>query len=432
MHVRLYKIGQRGYKNRLTSACGHRSFVKKQTLMHTQQTLETSTRRHDLDWLRLIAILILLFFHTGMWFNTWDWHVKNNETSDSFNYWMVWLHFWRMPLLLFISGAGTYMALGKRTPSQFAGERFRRLFIPLVFGMFVIVPPQIYYEHIKEYSTYADFYKTVFNFIPYPKGSFSWHHLWFVAYLLLYSLIALPFLIYLRSPKSIGFRNAATKILSSPAGMLFIPAIFILITQILLRPYFPDEKHNLRDLSYVVYYFCFFLFGMICYSSSQLWQLIGQNRKHFLTATIFALIPFYAVYLHFRGVVHYPWTDDTVEAIFSVIAIFVGWFSLITIIAYGQHYLNRSHPWLKYFNEGLYPFYILHQTVIIAIGYYVCQWDWSIGAKFWAISLLTLASCILIFLAIRTNNVTRLLFGLKMKKAETNPETISKRAVLET
>src|ERR1700759_716026 len=92
--------------------------------------LSTSTRRYDLDWLRLICIVILLFYHTGMWFNTWGWHVKNNELSRSFEFWMVWLHPWRMPLLLFISGAGTYMALGKRTKGQFASERFRRLFIP--------------------------------------------------------------------------------------------------------------------------------------------------------------------------------------------------------------------------------------------------------------------------------------------------------------
>ena len=104
-------------------------------------------RRYDLDWLRFIAIVILLFFHTGMLFNPWGWHIKNNELSEGFRYWMAWLHYWRMPLLLFISGAGTYMALGKRSPAQFAGERFKRLFIPLLFGMFVVVPPQIYYEY---------------------------------------------------------------------------------------------------------------------------------------------------------------------------------------------------------------------------------------------------------------------------------------------
>src|SRR5690242_11125995 len=114
------------------------------------EDISNDARRHDLDWLRFIAILILLFFHTGMLFNPWGWHIKNNETSQSFTYWMIWSHFCRMPLLLFISGAGTYMAMGKRSAKQFTYDRFKRLFIPLVFGMFIIVPPQIYYEHIAE------------------------------------------------------------------------------------------------------------------------------------------------------------------------------------------------------------------------------------------------------------------------------------------
>src|SRR6185503_3657436 len=95
-------------------------------------------RRYDLDWLRFIAITILLFFHTGMWFNPWEWHVKNNELSESFRYWMVYSHFWRMPLLLFISGAGTYMAIGKLNTKQFVGESVKRLFVPVVFGIFVV------------------------------------------------------------------------------------------------------------------------------------------------------------------------------------------------------------------------------------------------------------------------------------------------------
>lgn len=381
-------------------------------------------RRNDLDWLRFIAILILLFFHTGMLFNPWEWHIKNNETSESFRYWMIWLHFWRMPLLLFISGAGTYMALSKRSAGQYLGERAKRLLLPLTFGMFVIVPPQIYYEHIKEYSGYLDFYKTVFNFIPYPEGSFSWHHLWFIAYLFVFSLIALPFLLFLRSEKSSTFRNHVMKVLSSPAGILFIPAILILITQIILRPYFPDETHDLvNDWGFFTFYFSFFLFGMLCYSNATLWLSIGANRSYLLVAAIFALVPFYITYLHFRGIIILPWETDTVETMFDVVAIFVSWFTVITVIAYGQHYLNRPHPWLKHFNEGLYPFYILHQTVIIAIGYYICQLPWSIFAKFWAVSLLTLLSCVGFYLlVIRPFNFVRILFGLKPKKAESLKE----------
>lgn len=379
-----------------------------------------SERRYDLDWLRLIAIIILLFFHTGMLFNPWEWHIKNAETSESFRYWMIWLHFWRMPLLLFISGAGTYMALSKRTAGQYVGERFKRLFIPLVFGMFVIVPPQIFYEHINEYDGYFDFYKTVFNFVPYPEGSFSWHHLWFIAYLFVYALIALPFLLYLRSEKSAPFRTAVTRVLSSPAGVLFVPALSILTTQVLLRPYFPEETHALLDdWGFFTFYFLFFLFGMLCYSSKTLWQSIGANRKPLLVAALFSLIPFYFAYFHFRGIVSLPWDTDTVETIFDVVAIFVSWFTVITVIAFGQHYLNRPHPWLKHFNEGLYPFYILHQTVIIAIGFYICQLPWSIFAKFWTVSFLTLISCVgLYFLIIRPFNALRILFGMKPKKAE--------------
>ena len=381
-------------------------------------TIDRSTgRRNDLDWLRLIAIVILLFFHTGMWFNTWGWHVKNNETSVSFTYWMVWLHYWRMPLLLFISGAGTYMALGKRSPGQYAGERFKRLFVPLMFGMFVIVPPQIYYEHIREFNSYWDFYKTVFNFVPYPGGSFSWHHLWFILYLLLYSLLALPFLIYLRSDRSVRFRERTMQHLSKPAGIILIPSVLILITQILLRPFFPEETHDLKDLAYFVFYFSFFFFGILGYSNQQLWTSIGNNRKYLLGTSLISLIPFYVCFFDFRGLIELPWEEDVVETIFDVIAIFVSWFTVITVIAFGQHHLNKPHPWLKYFNEGLYPFYILHQTVIIAIGYYVCQWDWSIGAKFWTISLLTLISCVLFyFVFIRSNLVMRFLFGMKTGK----------------
>lgn len=387
---------------------------------HTNEQLSTNSqlRRHDLDWLRLIAIAILLFFHTGMWFNEWGWHVKNNETTVSFQYWMIWSHYFRMPLLLFISGAGTYMALGKRTPKQFAGERFRRLFIPLVFGMFVVVPPQIYYEHIKEYTGYWEFYRTVFNFIPYPEGSFSWHHLWFVLYLFIYSLLALPLLNFLRSASSENFKNYVFNFLGSPAGILLTPSVFILITQILLRPYFPEETHALlNDWAFFIFYFLFFVMGILSYSSPKLWEAIGASRKHLLISMFASLIPFYTCYFHFRGLVQLPWSIDTIETTFDVTSIFVSWFTVITIIAYGQHYLNNPHAWLTKVNEGLYPFYILHQTVIIAIGFYICQLDWSIAAKYWAIALLTLVSCAVFYLLlIRPFNVMRFLFGMKGKK----------------
>lgn len=383
--------------------------------MNTELSMNQS-RRYDLDWLRFIAIAILLFFHTGMLFNPWEWHIKNAETSSTFRYWMIWSHFWRMPLLLFISGAGTYMALGKRTLGQFAGERFKRLFIPLVFGMFVIVPPQIYFEHINKYTSYWDFYKTVFDFVAYPEGSFSWHHLWFIMYLFLFSLAAIPLLNYLRSDRSSNFKIKLENILTRPVGILFVPAILILISQIILRPYFPEETHDLKDLGYMVFYGSFFYLGITAYSSARLWASLGANRKYLLVAAILILVPFYGTYFHFREFYQLPWTERQVEIIFDVTGIFLSWFTVITVIAYGQHYLNKPHPWLSKINEGLYPFYILHQTVIIWIGYYICQLDWSISLKYWAVSFLTFISCVGFYLVIiRPFNIVRLVFGMKKK-----------------
>jgi glucan biosynthesis protein C len=380
--------------------------------------MSTPTRRYDLDWLRLVCIVILLFYHTGMWFNTWGWHVKNNELSRSFEFWMVWLHPWRMPLLLFISGAGTYMALGKRTRKQFVGERFRRLFIPLLFGMFVVVPPQIYFEYIDKYPNYREFYKTVFEFKPYPGGSFSWHHLWFVLYLLVYSLALLPFLAFIRSERSVRFKERARKLLSSAWGTLLIPSGFIFLTQLALRPFFPEELHNMTDLAFIVFYACFFFFGILFYSDTRLWQSVEANRKKLLVGALLILIPFYGVFLHWHKVINIGiYNEDTLDLIFDISSIFLSWFTLITVIGYGQHYLNKANPILPYTNEGLYPFYILHQTVIIWLGWYICKLDWSIGAKYFSICFATLVFCIgFYFLLIRPFNIMRLFFGVKRKE----------------
>jgi hypothetical protein len=184
-----------------------------------------------------------------------------------------------------------------------------------------------------------------------------------------------------------------------------------------LRPYFPEEEHNLTDWAFFVFYMCFFFFGILCYSESKVWLSIGTNRKHLLGVMLVTLIPFYICYFHFRDLIVLPWTDETVELIFDITAIFLSWFTVITIIAYGQHHLNKPHPWLTKVSEGLYPFYILHQTVIITIGYYICQLDWSISAKYWTIALLTLISCAGFYLLlIRPFNVMRFLFGMKAKQ----------------
>jgi surface polysaccharide O-acyltransferase-like enzyme len=150
-------------------------------------------RKHYLDWLRVIAFYLLIFFHVGMIFVPWDFHIKNDVTLEWFETWMAFLSQWRLPLLFLISGMVIFYSIGKRSAKEVIKERNRRLMIPLLVGIFIIVPPQIYFERISDglvFANYFEFWKTVFEFIPFPEGgSLSWHHLWYVLYIFVYTLI---------------------------------------------------------------------------------------------------------------------------------------------------------------------------------------------------------------------------------------------------
>src|ERR1017187_7868117 len=112
----------------------------------TQPLPEPRGREYGLDWLRCFAFVILIGYHTGMYFVSWPWSVKNPESSEWLTWVMIFFNRWRLPLLFFISGAGVGFSLRRRTSGQFVRERLRRLLIPLAFGIFVICPPQTYIE----------------------------------------------------------------------------------------------------------------------------------------------------------------------------------------------------------------------------------------------------------------------------------------------
>jgi fucose 4-O-acetylase-like acetyltransferase len=158
--------------------------------------MQTSNRQSYLDWLRILAIAGVLFFHSAMPFVEFDWHIKNTEHSEMLQEFNFFISRFRMPLLFFISGAVAYFMLKNRSSSQFVALRFRRLLIPLVFGMLLIVPIQVYLERVNQgfKGNFFQFYHSVFTTGAYPKGNLSWHHLWFIAYLFVYDVLFAPYL----------------------------------------------------------------------------------------------------------------------------------------------------------------------------------------------------------------------------------------------
>jgi peptidoglycan/LPS O-acetylase OafA/YrhL len=365
----------------------------------------TLRERYDfLDWLRVLAILVLLFFHTGMMFTGWGWHVENAEVIPSLLLPMDLAHRLRMPLLFVIAGAGMWFALGSRSGAQVVKERSLRLLLPLAFCMFVIVPPQIWYERLLRgqwSGDFASFYlERVLQFQPYPQGDFSWHHLWFIAYLYVYVVLLIPLLV--------AWRRQAVSL--QPGPWLYLLCIPLAVNEALLKPLFP-ESHNLVSDWYIFnHYLLLTLYGFALASMSAPWDWLARWRHRSLTIalTVFAVAMFLFEYDVIRR-------DTPADA---VVANVFTWSWLMVFIGYGRQHLSLSNGVLRWARDASYPIYILHQTLIVAIGYYVIQMRWTPWTKYWVVLVATMIGCVAMYeLVVRRFGTTRLLFGMKKRGA---------------
>ena len=384
------------------------------------RTLQRPPRQYYLDWIRVLAFCILIFYHTGMFFVAeWGWHVKNNYLSEALQIPMRWFGQWRLPLLFFVSGVGTSFALRSRTSGQFAGERTRRLLLPLVFGMFVIVPPQIYYELLYRglfSGSYADFYPRVFEFQPYEEGgkggSFSWHHLWFVTYLWVFSLVSLPVLLYFRS--SVGNRclDFVRRWASQPVGVyVFTLPLMLIFWALSLRW---ETTHNLiADWYNLTVSLGFFLLGYLLGGQPTFAELAERHRQRYLlTAVGLSLLLNFVYWMPDWG------TDEFGPpfVVYGFLKMLNIWSIFLAIFGYARRYLNLRNRFITYATEAVYPFYILHQTITVAVGYYLIPYEWPWGIKFLILAVATFGGCLLIYhFLIRPFRWVRPLFGVKAR-----------------
>ncbi|WP_295668373.1 acyltransferase family protein, partial [uncultured Mucilaginibacter sp.] len=384
-----------------------------------------------LDWLRILSIVGVLFFHSAMPYVAGDWwHIKNHETSHLLMETNYFMHLFRMPLLFFISGTVSYFMMQRRSSIGFIGLRFRRLFIPLLVGMFFIVPPQIYMERLNNGYTggFWNFYKTVFNFVPYPKGSFSWHHLWFIAYLFLYDILFSPLFAWMASPKSVLLKEKLA--LLAKGKWIYILMLPGIVWYALLAAKFPATNDLAHDYCYFVYWLLFLLVGFICITQPLLMESLERNRRFALTIGFVSLI--FLNCLRWNkiepGEAQWPFGGYSFIELFLGLKAIVGWSWVLALVGYGKKYLNRKHKVLDYLNQAVYPFYILHQTVIVILTYYIVRTpNESILSKYIYTVGFTLFITVGIYhLLIRPFAPTRFLFGMKPKagkKANGFPET---------
>ncbi|PKG42762.1 acyltransferase family protein [Psychroflexus sp. MES1-P1E] len=369
-------------------------------------------RRHDIDWLRVLVFGLLIFYHTGKFFDPGDFHIKNNILYDWLKLPMYFLNRWRLPILFVISGMGTYFALNKRSSWQFSKERIVRLFIPLVFGMLFIVPPQVYIERLTDndfLESYFVFWKDVAFIGEYPEGNLSWHHLWFLPYLLLFSLLWLPIFKYIKKYPANKLMLWLSKQIKKPLGLFWFCLPLILI-ELTLEPYFPKTHALVGDWYLLTKFSVLFGYGFILIHLKDIfWKSLESYRKLYATIAVLAFSVLYVSVWIMK--------DTYFSYALELIIIPINYWSwILTFFGFAAKYLNKTSEKLRYANEAVYPFYILHQTITIIIGYYIMNLDWGFLLKFSTMIIGTfLGSWILYEFGIRRLKYIRPLFGLKKR-----------------
>jgi glucan biosynthesis protein C len=376
-----------------------------------------AARLHYLDWLRVLAILAIFVFHSGRFFDREDWHVKNATTYFGMDVWTYFLAAWLMPLVFVVSGASIFFALRKGGVGKFVRDRALRLLVPLIVGACTTVALQVYVE----YRFQGRFSGSFWAFLPRYfdgfrdfGGNFAWTglHLWYLLALLVFSLAFLPLFLWLKG-------IAGSRLLAGLGNLLAKPgAVYLLaLPGTLLGPFLnPDSFLTKRDWGgwglpmYIPFFLAGFVFvshqGLQATIRRQRWYSLAAGAVLFLSAVVVAVVVAQGELVFGTGAYRLFW------ALFSIFS----WSLVLAILGFGMEHLTFSAPFVRYANEAVLPFYILHQTVIICVGYLVVRWAIPDLLKFVVIAVSSFAIIMALYeLLVRRLNIIRVLFGMKWR-----------------
>jgi glucans biosynthesis protein C len=346
-------------------------------------------RRYDIDWIRVIAIGLLLIYHVAIGFQPWGVMIGFITTKNSWeSLWipMMMLNVWRIPLLFFVSGMGVYFAMQNRNWKQLLADRGGRILIPYVTGIFLIVPVHVY------------LWRLYYNME--PAYSANPAHLWFLGNILMYVLIFLPLFFYLKRNEDGKIVRAIKCAFSTPLGLLLMTGSFIAEAMI-LKPY-PYELYAMKPHGFFLGLLAFFFGFCFVLSGEGFWKMILQWRWLLLSM---AAVLFVIRLLVFQ--VNVP--------MYLLVPESNCW--ILTVFAFGYKYLNRPSKALSYLSQAAYPVYILHMVFLFLGSLIVFRLDIAAPVQFVLVLLFTATGCFAFYeFVVRRINIIRPLFGLKMKR----------------
>jgi glucan biosynthesis protein C len=376
---------------------------------------KASTRLYYLDWLRVLGILAVFVYHSTRFFNLGDWHIKNPATYEWLEIWDKFAVIWMMPLMFLISGASLFFTVGKSGAGKFVKEKVLRLLVPLLVSMFTLSILQVYLERY----THGQFSGSFFQFLPHyfqghydgsdpTTGNFAWTgiHLWYLAWLFVFTLILYPLMRWLKG-RGQGVLLRAGNLFALPGAVygLAVPTILLAIAD----PQNPVIAWQEAGWSLVIYLWLV-LCGFLVISSE--WLLASVQRWRWPSLALAVVSMALSAFLAFSS--DFPSYGTARYAGAVGLRALSCWCWVLAFLGFARRYLNYSTPAQRYANEAVLPFYILHQPVLLCVGYFVVQWALPDLLKWAVILVASLAIIMLLYeFLVRRYNVMRFLLGMK-------------------
>ncbi|WJG08103.1 acyltransferase family protein [Aliiglaciecola sp. LCG003] len=377
-------------------------------------------RRHDLDWLRVLAFSLLILYHIGMYYVAdWGWHIKSEHTSIWLQELMILTNPWRMSLIFFISAVALSLVQQRYGAGKLLLLRSKRILIPLIFGMFVVVAPQVYIEFKDQNLISMDYWSFWREYIDVDTqllpqrhseiGLLTWNHLWFLPYVWVYSVIIL----LLRHPLNRLANSPLLAKIPMPAMMLIAMGGLIAFWYNLAADY--PSTHGLFDDWYNhSKYFLVTCVGYLFAQHRHWWSAVISKRYWLLLIACCGYI-FIVLDRH----QYFVWLAEHYEQSLLV-RLFYGvafsanhWGWIFAVVGLAGHFLNKPSKLLTYANQAVLPWYILHQTLIVVIAWNLRSFGLNSGLECILILLLTTLGCIVGYEMVRRTWLSRILFGLK-------------------
>ena len=373
--------------------------------------VEAKARHYGLDWLRIGAFGLLILYHIGMFFVPWEWHVKTARPLDWVAIPMLATNSWRLALLFLVSGFASATILKRnRSTAHFLRERSVRLMIPVTAAAVLIIPPQLWVELIVKHDYARDLIDFWLNdyFRFGELGGLvmpTWQHLWFVVYLWVYTLALALLSRFDLTPVQALFDR-----LFGGIGLLLIPMAWGLVVTFWLGRGVPITHGLFDDPTAHLTYVPAFLFGAGLASSP---VVLTAARRWWKVAALLAVAAFAVVVLvelQWPGTrVAPPGPSDWVRGARAI----QGWAAIVALIGIADHYWNRDHPWRATLTEAVFPFYIIHQTIIVWLGWYLLRFALPAAVEFAILLAATSVGCALFYWAGRSVGWVRPLIGLR-------------------